>query len=243
MAKITGGGIQSNKNVSVGQRLGSPSKATSPEAASQLDQSTSFPKKPIETGLGNRSPVPLGNSLTNNVGPGGAGAGRTLYGQGGTQGQHGQPNPGVLEPKSTTFEHFFPGIKDKPMGSQLKALQDQLNPPSREPFQMPRFDPTEGMSMDRATMRRMAAVDDPLGRAADLRAYQQQQRSLTSSPAEPQRQRGSGWIEPRPLEPPSGISHCDAIMDHQDKIDRAETVERLAKAAAVERAAKAKEDK
>ena len=44
------------------------------------------------------------------------------------------------------------------------------------PMPMPRRDPTEGFSMDRATMRRMAAVDTS-GLHADLRAFQQQQRS------------------------------------------------------------------
>ena len=79
------------------------------------------------------------------------------------------------------------------------------------------------------TMRRMAAVDTS-GLQADLRAFQQQQRAA-SSPAEPQRQRGSGWVEPRPLEPPPGVALADRLVDAQDKIDRAELIQRELKLA------------
>jgi hypothetical protein len=40
-------------------------------------------------------PVPLGNTLVTNVGKGGPGAGRTLYGQAGTQCMTGKPAQGV----------------------------------------------------------------------------------------------------------------------------------------------------
>jgi hypothetical protein len=40
-----------------------------------------------------------------------------------------------------------------------------------------------------------------------------------------------GWVEPRPLEPPPGIKIIDAMMDQQDKKDRAERELALAKAA------------
>jgi hypothetical protein len=43
-------------------------------------------------------PVPMGNTLTNNVGLGGPGKGRTLYGQSGTQQQYGAANPGNAPP-------------------------------------------------------------------------------------------------------------------------------------------------
>ena len=39
-------------------------------------------------------PVPFGNEVALNVGKGGCGTGRTLYGQSGTQGLHGQPAQG-----------------------------------------------------------------------------------------------------------------------------------------------------
>lgn len=98
------------------------------------------------------------------------------------------------------------------------------------PMPMPRRDLTEGMSMDRASMRRMAAVDTS-GLHEDLRAFQQQQQRSQSSPAVPQRQRGSGWVEPRPLESPPGVAIADRLMDHQDKLDRAELIERELKLA------------
>ena len=48
MAKISGGGIQSNKLVSVGQRLGSPSKGMSPAAADQIGAATAFKKGEVD---------------------------------------------------------------------------------------------------------------------------------------------------------------------------------------------------
>jgi hypothetical protein len=89
MAKITGGGIQGNKNVSVGQRLGSPSKGSSPGAADQIGQSTAFNKEKVDAGRGYDG-AKYGNELATNVGKGGPGTGRTLYGQCGTQGTHGE---------------------------------------------------------------------------------------------------------------------------------------------------------
>jgi hypothetical protein len=61
-----------------------------------------------------------------------------------------------------------------------QALKDQLNPPPRQPSTWQPVDRTASMTMDPATMRRMAAVDTS-GLQADLRAFQQQ-RSVTSSP-------------------------------------------------------------
>jgi len=53
-----------------------------------------FRREPLYQGP-NFQPVPLGNTLTNNVGKGGPGAGRTLYGQSGTQCMTGKPAQGV----------------------------------------------------------------------------------------------------------------------------------------------------
>jgi hypothetical protein len=46
-------------------------------------------------------PAPLGNELVNNVGAGKPGAGRTLYGQSGSQQQYGKSNPGANDRPST----------------------------------------------------------------------------------------------------------------------------------------------
>jgi hypothetical protein len=47
----------------------------------------------------NFNPVPYGNEVALNVGKGGCGTGRTLYGQAGSQGTHGAPAPGNPQPK------------------------------------------------------------------------------------------------------------------------------------------------
>jgi len=102
MAKaVSGGGINSRVVKQVDIKSGSPNlTAYSPRGVSQigaaqgsrLDRAGSFTTRnsalPYSDGQ-RKDFVPLGNSLTNNVGPGGPGSGRTLYGQGGTQSVHG----------------------------------------------------------------------------------------------------------------------------------------------------------
>jgi hypothetical protein len=61
---------------------------------------------------------------------------------------------------------------------------------------------------------------------------------VTGSPNPPstsQVQRTSGWVEPRPIEPPPGIDHVDRPVDAQDKIDRAERAYAIWKAEALEK--------
>ena len=75
------------------------------------------------------------------------------------------------------------------------------------PMPMPRRDLTEGMSMDRASMRRMAAVPTLRGYTRICVPF----KSTYNDPNHPQqclrqRQRGSGWVEPRPLESPPGVA-------------------------------------
>ena len=121
--------------------------------------------------------------------------------------------------------------------AELKKLHDQINPPPREPFQMPRFDPTEGMKMPRSAMLEMLKVS-PEDLMRELRADARRPNPVTeasSSPLptkpsaqQPQR-RGSGWIEPRPLESPPGLKYVDAQIDAQDAKDRAELALKFAK--------------
>ena len=47
----------------------------------------------------NFQPVKFGNEVALNVGKGGCGTGRTLYGQSGSQGTHGAVNPGQPRPQ------------------------------------------------------------------------------------------------------------------------------------------------
>ncbi len=46
------------------------------------------------------NPVKYGNEIATNVGKGGPGAGRVLYGQSGLQGQHGKATPGANRPST-----------------------------------------------------------------------------------------------------------------------------------------------
>ena len=65
---------------------------------------------------------------------------------------------------------------------------------------------------------------------------------LTTTPSAQSQptQRGTGWRESAPITSPPGVAIADKLMDAQDKIDRVELAERLAKAAAIEAAAKKK---
>ena len=93
MRAKSGGGATMNKNVSPGVRTGSPSKATSPCAASELGQSVAFKKESVEVGPAYHSGVKLGNEKALDVGKGGPGAGRTVM-KSGSQNQWGPPNQG-----------------------------------------------------------------------------------------------------------------------------------------------------
>jgi hypothetical protein len=102
-----GGGIGMNKNVQPPVRTGSGSRGTRPGGAASIGQSYgSHITNKDDTGYrgpkfhDDRSfqPVKFGNELALNVGKGGCGTGRTLYGQAGSQGTHGATNPGQPRP-------------------------------------------------------------------------------------------------------------------------------------------------
>src|SRR5215469_11572591 len=104
-----GGGISSRVNVQPSVRTGTGSRGTHPGGVAQLGQhtgdkathgnskGTGYRGEPLHN---NRSfqPVKFGNEVALNVGKGGCGTGRTLYGQAGSQGQHGSVNPGNPRP-------------------------------------------------------------------------------------------------------------------------------------------------
>jgi hypothetical protein len=131
--------------------------------------------------------------------------------------------------------------------AKLKALQDQVNPPPRQPSTWQPIDRTAGMSMPANAMKAM--VDAlPSSFFSDLRGDARRPNPVTeassstvtgtpSAQSQPT-QRGSGWRNEVPLGPQPGIAHVDRLAVAQDKIDRAELVERLAKAAMIEQAAK-----
>jgi hypothetical protein len=105
-------GITMSKNVKVGLRTGSPSKATSPGAANQIGPSTAFKREQVEAGRAYGSGVKLGNEIASNVKGGGPGTGRTLYGQGGTNRQYG-PVAGQRRPESRDILSQFGPEKSK----------------------------------------------------------------------------------------------------------------------------------
>jgi len=125
MAKISGGGILGNKNVSVGVRTGQPRKDNvSVGGVSQIGSAMGSTVK--AKGMGNgyggtnsatfvmagtyRQP-PLGNQVALNVGKGGPGAGRVVYGQSGSQSQ--TPTARPMPQGRNTLLEFGPDVRGK----------------------------------------------------------------------------------------------------------------------------------
>jgi hypothetical protein len=120
----------------------------------------------------------------------------------------------------------------------LKAAQAPPPPFKPEPWQQ--FDPTANMSMPRSTLLEMAAaipdatikgiVRDnraPTGRPGVIPGSQQVSSARhggTNAPGD-----GTGWAREVPLGPQPGINHVDRLIDEQDRRDRVELAERLAK--------------
>jgi hypothetical protein len=94
-------GIKSRNLVSKPVRIGAGAKAVRPGGAAQIGVSvgTHVTEKRKETKYrgervfgGGVMPSKFGNEVATNVGGGGPGKGRVLYGQAGSQGQHGSVN-------------------------------------------------------------------------------------------------------------------------------------------------------
>jgi hypothetical protein len=116
-----GGGIASRVNVSPSVRTGTGSRATNPGYVGQLgNKQGSHVTRGDESGYRGEimhrgpsfQPVKFGNEVALNVGKGGCGTGRTLYGQAGSQGTHGPTNPGN-PPKQVrdTLSEFGPDYR------------------------------------------------------------------------------------------------------------------------------------
>ena len=107
-----GGGIASKQHVSIPVRTGTGSRDVMPGGAAQLGQkqgdhvtregSTGYRGEPLHSGR-SFNPTKFGNELAGNVGKGGPGAGRTLYGQSGSQGRHG-PVAGSPRPQGRGYD-------------------------------------------------------------------------------------------------------------------------------------------
>jgi hypothetical protein len=117
MAKLTGGGIQSTVNRSVGVRAGkSTTNVVSPRGTSQLGAAQSGKMRQgahtaVNTSLSvferKAAEQPLGNAVALNVGKGGPGTGRTTY-PSGYQALHGAPVQGSTPKPRDILSEFGP---------------------------------------------------------------------------------------------------------------------------------------
>jgi hypothetical protein len=119
MAKAKGGGITGKNVIRPGVRTGQPAREMRPAGVSQIGssmgnhatQTGKVLRGAVEPIAGRAKPsVPLGNDVALNVGKGGPGAGRTLYGQSGTQGQYGSVS-GSPRPAGRSFDAPPPNSK------------------------------------------------------------------------------------------------------------------------------------
>jgi hypothetical protein len=104
-----GGGYGSRPHTEQSVRTGSGSHSTRPAGTAQIGLmygdkvthvkgSTGYTGEKLHSSERNFQPVKFGNEVALNVGKGGCGTGRTLYGQAGSQGTHGATNPGSPRP-------------------------------------------------------------------------------------------------------------------------------------------------
>jgi hypothetical protein len=63
--------------------------------------------------------------------------------------------------------------------------------------------------------------------AEELRQDRYNPQPLLPIPEKSKVRVGTGWVEPRPLEPPPGINIIDRMVEHQNALDLAEKVEKL----------------
>lgn len=111
-ANKKGGGYGGREHKSVGVRDGQRGRAINERGVAQIGSSRGNHAteraglltediEPVRRGLrpaGSPGAIPLGNEVATNVGKGGCGTGRTLYGQSGSQGTHG-PVAGTPKPQ------------------------------------------------------------------------------------------------------------------------------------------------
>jgi hypothetical protein len=116
---------------------------------------------------------------------------------------------------------------------RVEELEKAANPPPRQPSTYQPPDYTAGMSMPPEAIREMVkAIPESIMRGIVADAFKPNPITGGPNPQPPPQpvQRGSGWQEPRPVEPVPGIKYVDALVDAQDRVDRAELALRLAKA-------------
>jgi hypothetical protein len=107
MSHIPGGGPKSRNVVHPNVRTGSGSHSTRPAGVNMIGniqgnhiterggRGTGYTGERLHNPERDFQPVKFGNEVALNVGKGGCGTGRTLYGQSGSQGTHGAPAQGA----------------------------------------------------------------------------------------------------------------------------------------------------
>jgi hypothetical protein len=118
MSHKPAGGPKSKNVVHPSVRTGSGSKSTRPAGVSQIGYmvgdkathqkgSTGYKGERLHNPSKNFQPTMFGNEKALDVGKGGCGTGRTLYGQAGSQGTHGAVNPGNAPVKNRDILREF----------------------------------------------------------------------------------------------------------------------------------------
>jgi hypothetical protein len=120
------------------------------------------------------------------------------------------------------------------MMKQLQAMQAAADAAAeaakpKRPFvpgpPMQKPDYTANMSMDRETMMEFArAVPTSLVQAIVADHFG---KSVLPPMVGAEKTTGTGWVEPTPLSSLPGQKHIDALIDHQDALDRRELEQKL----------------
>jgi hypothetical protein len=120
-------------------------------------------------------------------------------------------------------------------------LKAKVEPKPPEPTKvsamvMPRYDPTEGFRMPPSAARETArVVPDVKDQKFSQHAWEQTKVGQPggfgpSTRACGETVRGSGWEDPKPLSPPSGIKYIDQVAAHFDARDKLDNIKRIANA-------------
>jgi hypothetical protein len=119
---------------------------------------------------------------------------------------------------------------------RIEKLENQLNPKPLPASNRGPRDYTEGFSMPPSAMRAMVEAL-PGAVVRELAVDARKPNPVTGGPnPPPTKQRATpNWVDERPLESPPGQKHIDALVSHQDRIDKAERAYALAKAIALGR--------
>jgi hypothetical protein len=135
----------------------------------------------------------------------------------------------MMTDKDAEFEERLAASEKRVAELEAKLQGEPPEPFKREPPARP-IDYTANFGMPRSTVQAMAAaVDDKL--MGDLRSDALKPNPVTGTSQAQltkggndrvQIQRGSGWVDAKPLTSPPGLNYVDQQLDAQDRIDAAE---------------------